>query len=92
MQPEVCGTCLRQLIESFRVYILPSRMAETVLPHNLATGIENRCQLLDFAVMIETEKRIKRDPLKMKEDPPTHMIFELYFMCMFNMINREVTT
>ena len=66
-------------------------MAETVLPHNLATGIDNGCQLLAFSVMIETEQSIKRDPMKMIEDPPTHMLFELDFTCMFNMINREVT-
>jgi hypothetical protein len=41
--------------------------------------------------MIETEQSIKRDPMKMIEDPPTHMLFELDFTCMFNMINREVT-
>ena len=66
-------------------------MAETVLPHNLAMGIDNGCQLLAFSVMIETEQIIKRDPMKMIEDPPTHMLFELDFTCMFNMINREVT-
>ena len=91
LRPTVCGTGLRRLSESFMAYILRSRMAETVLPHNLATGIDNGCQLLAFSVMIETEQSIKRDPMKMIEDPPTHMLFELDFTCMFNMINREVT-